>query len=58
MSGAADKHLPALVQRSFALRASKGVAPIQKQVPRQPPQPTATEHPWKVGGMCVFRDSE
>jgi len=32
VSGAADKHLPALVQRSFALRASKGVAPIQKQV--------------------------
>merc|ERR1719316_2524566 len=32
VSGAADKHLPALVQKSFALRASKGVAPIQKQV--------------------------
>merc|ERR1719399_2105968 len=32
VSGAADKHLPALVQRSFALRASKGVSPIQKQV--------------------------
>merc|ERR1719375_738886 len=32
VSGAADKHLPALVQKSFALRASKCVAPIQKQV--------------------------